>query len=282
LGRAYALELARRGAKVVVNDLGADVNGVGASSTFAEKVVEEIIEAGGEAIASPGSVTSHVDIAAMIGQVMARWGRIDILVCNAGILRDRSFSKMDNSEFEAVFAVHVYGTLKPIKAVWDIMKSQNYGRIVVATSSAGLFGNFGQTNYAAAKMAVLGLMNTLKIEGEKNNIRVNAIAPAARTRMTGDLMGPADDTRARPDQVSPGVTYLVSEDAPSGIILCATSGFFTVAKMCDTKGVYLGTKPTAEDVRNQWEGISDPAKLYASASAAEQYARIMAEMTSIK
>jgi NAD(P)-dependent dehydrogenase (short-subunit alcohol dehydrogenase family) len=221
-------------------------------------------------------------MAAVIEQVMAKWGRIDILVCNAGILRDHSFAKMENSEFEAVFAVHVYGTLKPIKAVWEIMRSQNYGRIVVATSSAGMFGNFGQTNYAAAKMAVLGLMNTLKIEGRRNDIRVNAIAPAARTRMTGDLMGPADDTRARPDQVSPGVAYLVSEDAPSGTILCATSGFFTVAKMCDTRGLYLGTVPTAEDVRNQWERISDPVKLYASETAVEQYARMMAEMTGTK
>lgn len=184
LGRSHALELARRGAKVVVNDLGGDRTGAGGSSEAAKKVVEEIKALGGEAIANGSSVTDDEGVANMVKQTMDQWGRIDILINNAGILRDKSFSKMDISDFQLVVDVHLMGTVKPTKAVWEIMKEQNYGRIVVTASSTGLYGNFGQTNYGAAKLAVVGFINTLKLEGQKNNIHCNALAPVAYTRMT--------------------------------------------------------------------------------------------------
>ena len=188
LGRQHALELARRGAKVVVNDLGGSMDGSGGSSDAAQKVVEEIKALGGEAIANGASVTDDAGVANLVKQTMDAFGRIDILIANAGILRDKSFSKMEIADFEAVMNVHVMGTVKPAKAVWDIMKAQKYGRIVVTTSSTGLYGNFGQANYGAAKLGLVGFMNTLKIEGQKDNIKINAISPVAATRMTENLM----------------------------------------------------------------------------------------------
>src|ERR1041385_6957125 len=188
LGRAHALELARRGAKVVVNDLGGAVDGTGGSSEAAGKVVEEIKAAGGTAIANGSSVTDDTGVANMIRQTTDAFGRIDILIANAGILRDNSFAKMEMADFEVVMAVHVMGTVKPAKACWQIMRDQHYGRIVVTTSSTGLYGNFGQTNYGCAKLGLVGFMNTLKIEGAKDNIKVNAICPVAATRMTENLM----------------------------------------------------------------------------------------------
>jgi NAD(P)-dependent dehydrogenase (short-subunit alcohol dehydrogenase family) len=191
LGRAHALELARRGAKVVVNDLGGAVDGSGGSSAAAAKVVEEIEALGGEAIANGSSVTDDAGVAHMIRQAMDAWGRIDILVANAGVLRDKSFAKMEIADFEFVLNVHLMGSVKPAKACWDIMREQNYGRIVVTTSSTGLYGNFGQTNYGAAKLGLVGFMNSLKLEGQKNNVHVNAISPVAATRMTENIMPPA-------------------------------------------------------------------------------------------
>lgn len=258
LGRQHALELARRGAKVVVNDLGGSMDGSGGNSAAAEAVVAEIKAAGGEAIANGASVTDDAGVAHLVQQTMDAFGRIDILIANAGILRDKSFSKMELADFEAVMQVHVWGTFKPIKAVWEIMKTQNYGRIVVTTSSSGMYGNFGQANYGAAKMAVLGLMNTLKIEGQKNNIRVNAISPVAATRMTEGLMPPEVLEKLKPEYVTPGVVYLVSEDAPTGAILTAGAGAFALSRIFETEGVYLGEGGlSVEEVAANWEKIND-------------------------
>jgi NAD(P)-dependent dehydrogenase (short-subunit alcohol dehydrogenase family) len=204
LGRSHALEFAKRGAKVVVNDLGGSMDGSGGSSAAADAVVAEIIAAGGEAIADGASVTNDAGVAALVERTMAKWGRIDVLIANAGILRDKSFSKMELADFSTVVDVHLMGTVKPLKAVWEIMKAQNYGRIVVTTSSSGLYGNFGQANYGAAKLALVGLMNTIKLEGAKNDIRINAISPVAATRMTENLMPPEMLAKLGPEQVTPG------------------------------------------------------------------------------
>jgi NAD(P)-dependent dehydrogenase (short-subunit alcohol dehydrogenase family) len=279
LGRSHALELARRGAKVVVNDLGGSMDGSGGSSDAAKAVVEEIKAAGGEAIANGSSVTDDAGVAHMIQQTMDAWGRIDVLIANAGVLRDRSFSKMDVADFEFVVNVHLMGTLKPIKAAWEILKAQNYGRIVVTTSSTGLYGNFGQANYAAAKMGIIGLMNTLKIEGQKNNIHVNAISPVAGTRMTEALMPPETMKRVAPEYVTPGVIYLCGEDAPTGAILTAAGGVFSLARMYETEGVYLGEHvASAEDVRAHWAEITDEAGQKAYLGGGEQGAKFFRKM----
>ena len=257
LGRQHALELARRGAKVVVNDLGGSVDGSGGSSEAAQKVVEEIKAFGGEAIAHGASVTDDAGVANMVQTAIDTWGRIDILIANAGILRDRTLTKMALEDFEAVMQVHVWGTFKPIKAVWDIMKAQNYGRIVVTTSSSGMYGNFGQSNYGAAKMAVLGLMNTLKLEGAKNDIKINAISPVAATRMTEGLMPPEVLAKLAPEYVTPGVVYLASDEAPTGAILTAGAGAFALSRIYETEGVYLGEGGlSAEEVRDSWDQIT--------------------------
>jgi NAD(P)-dependent dehydrogenase (short-subunit alcohol dehydrogenase family) len=190
---------------------------------------------------------------------MDKWGRIDILIANAGILRDKSFSKMEIADFEVVMNVHLMGTVKPVKAIWEIMKAQNYGRIVVTTSSSGMYGNFGQTNYGAAKLALYGFMNTLKLEGAKNNIKVNAISPVAATRMTENLMPEQMLERLKPEYVTPGVMFLVSEDAPTGTVLSAGAGVFAVAKIYETDGICLKDDGiTAEEVRDNWDKICDP------------------------
>lgn len=257
LGRQHALELARRGAKVVVNDLGGSMDGSGGSSDAALKVVEEIKAFGGEAIAHGASVTDDAGVAAMVKTTMDTWGRIDILIANAGILRDKTLTKMELADFEAVMQVHVWGTFKPIKAVWDIMKAQNYGRIVVTTSSSGMYGNFGQSNYGAAKMAVLGLMNTLKLEGQKNNVHINAISPVAATRMTEGLMPPEVLAKLAPEAVTPGVMYLVSDEAPTGAILTAGAGAFALTRLYETEGVYLSDgELSAEGIRDHWGQIT--------------------------
>jgi NAD(P)-dependent dehydrogenase (short-subunit alcohol dehydrogenase family) len=257
LGRQHALELARRGAKVVVNDLGGSVDGSGGSSEAAQKVVEEIKAFGGEAIAHGASVTDDAGVANMVQTAIDTWGRIDILIANAGILRDRTLTKMALEDFEAVMQVHVWGTFKPIKAVWDIMKAQNYGRIVVTTSSSGMYGNFGQSNYGAAKMAILGLMNTLKLEGAKNDVKINAISPVAATRMTEGLMPPEVLAKLAPEYVTPGVVYLASDEAPTGAILTAGAGAFALSRIYETEGVYLGEGGlSAEEVRDSWDKIT--------------------------
>jgi NAD(P)-dependent dehydrogenase (short-subunit alcohol dehydrogenase family) len=259
LGKQHALELARRGAKVVINDLGGSVDGTGGGSAAAEAVVAEIKAFGGEAIANGASVTDDAGVAHLVQQTMDAWGRIDILIANAGILRDKSFSKMEIADFEAVLNVHVMGTVKPAKAVWEIMRAQNYGRIVVTTSSTGLYGNFGQTNYGAAKLGLVGFMNSLKIEGQKNNIHVNAISPVAATRMTENLMPPEMLDKLKPAFVTPGVLYLCSDEAPTGAILTAGAGVFAVARIYETEGVYLGEAGlSVEEVRDNWSKIENP------------------------
>lgn len=258
LGRCHALEFARRGAKVVVNDLGGAMDGAGGSSAAADAVVAEIKAAGGEAIADGASVTDDKGVANLVARTMDAWGRIDVLVANAGILRDKSFAKMELNDFSAVLDVHVMGAVKPAKAVWEIMRNQNYGRIVVTTSSSGLYGNFGQANYGAAKLGLVGLMNTLKLEGGKNDIRVNAISPVAATRMTDNIMPPEMLQRFAPEHVTPGVVYLASKDAPTGAILTAGAGVFALAQIVETEGAFLGDGATAEAVRDAWRAITDP------------------------
>jgi len=271
LGRQHALELARRGAKVVVNDLGGSMDGSGGSSEAAQAVVAEITAAGGEAIANGSSVTDDAGVELMIKHAMEAWGRIDILIANAGVLRDKSFSKMGIDDFEFVLGVHLLGTVKPAKAVWEIMKAQNYGRIVVTTSSSGLYGNFGQSNYGAAKLGIIGFMNTLKLEGQKNNIHVNAISPVAATRMTENLLPPDIAARLAPQYVTPGVVYLCSEEAPTGAILTAGAGAFALARIVETEGVYLGEDGlSVEEIRDNWAKITDEAGQKAYVAGGEQ------------
>ena len=271
LGRQHALELARRGAKVVVNDLGGSVDGSGGSSAAADAVVAEIKAAGGEAIANGSSVTDDAGVALMVKQAMDAWGRIDVLIANAGVLRDKSFSKMEIADFEFVLNVHLMGTVKPTKAVWEIMREQNYGRIVVTTSSSGLYGNFGQSNYGAAKLGIIGFMNTIKLEGQKNNIHINAISPVAATRMTENLMPAPVLEKLKPEYVTPGVVYLASEEAPTGAILTAGAGAFALSRIYETEGVYLGEDGlSVEEVRDNWAKISDPAGQQAYVNGGEQ------------
>ena len=257
LGRAHALEFAKRGAKVVVNDLGGALDGTGGNSAAAEAVVAEITAAGGTAIANGASVTDDAGVAHLVKQTLDTFGGIDILIANAGILRDKSFAKMELKDFEAVLAVHLMGTVKPVKAIWQMMRDKQYGRIVVTTSSTGLYGNFGQANYGAAKLSLVGLMNTLKIEGARDNIKVNAICPVAGTRMTENLMPPQMLEALKPEYVTPGVVYLASEDAPTGVILTAGAGVFAAAELVESEGINLGHKASADDVAANWAKIAD-------------------------
>ena len=257
LGRCHALELAKRGAKVVINDLGGALDGSGGNSAAAEKVVAEIKAAGGEAIANGASVSDDAGVAHLVQQTMDAYGRIDVLIANAGILRDKSFGKMELKDFDAVMAVHLMGTVKPAHAMWDIMKKQQYGRIVVTTSSTGLYGNFGQTNYGAAKSSLVGFMHSLKLEGAKDNIKVNAVCPVAATRMTEALMPPNVLEMLKPEFVSPAVAYLASDDAPTGMILTAAAGAFAAAQIVETDGVNLGHNATADDIAAHFSQIAD-------------------------
>ena len=261
LGRCHALELAKRGAKVVVNDLGGAMDGTGGSSAAAESVVAEIIAAGGEAIANGGSVSDRVGAKSMVDDAMAAWGRVDILINNAGILRDRSFAKMTLDDFELVMSVHLAGAVNCTHAVWPIMRAQNYGRILMTTSPTGLYGNFGQTNYGAAKLAQVGFMNSLKIEGAKNNIYTNTIAPVAATRMTEELMPEAALAKLGPELVTPAAVFLVSQEAPNGVILQAQGGQFSMACIVENPGVNLGADADADDIAAHYADIVDLADL---------------------
>ena len=280
LGRQHALELARRGAKVVVNDLGGSMDGSGGGSEAANKVVEEIKALGGEAIANGSSVTDDAGVALMVKHAMDAWGRIDILVANAGVLRDKTFAKMEIADFEFVLNVHLLGTVKPAKAVWEIMREQNYGRIVCTTSSSGLYGNFGQSNYGAAKLGIIGFMNTLKLEGQKNNIHVNAVSPVAATRMTENLGMPQEIfDRLKPEYVTPGVVFLCSEEAPTGCIMTAGAGAFALARIVETEGVYLGEGGlSVEEVRDNWSKITDEAGQKAYFNGGEQGGKIFRKL----
>ncbi|MEM9233689.1 MAG: SDR family NAD(P)-dependent oxidoreductase [Pseudomonadota bacterium] len=258
LGRAHALELARRGARVVVNDFGGAVDGTGGSSEPADKVVEDIKAAGGQAISHGADVTNPEQVADMVARTMAEWGRVDILINNAGILRDSSFMKMELADFEKVVHVHLMGSVICSKAVWPQMREQAYGRILMTTSSSGLYGNFGQSNYGAAKMGLIGLMNVLHLEGQKYDIRVNALGPAAATRMTEGLFPPGAGEMMTPESVTPAAVFLVSEEAPSRAILNATGGAFSRTYVTETHGMAFKEKDqTAENIMANWEAISD-------------------------
>ena len=249
LGRSHALALAARGVKVVVNDLGGAVDGTGGSETMAEQVVAEIIAAGGEAIANGANVTNEDEVQAMVDEAIAKWGKVDILVNNAGILRDKSFSKMTLADWDLVVAVHLKGSAVCTKAVWNHMKENTYGRIVMTTSSSGMYGNFGQTNYGAAKAGLSGFMRTLCLEGAKYDIRVNVLLPTARSRMTENLMPEEILEKLTVESVSAGLVYLVCDDAPNRMIMCAGAGGYSETKVFETSGINLSEgAQTAENV----------------------------------
>jgi NAD(P)-dependent dehydrogenase (short-subunit alcohol dehydrogenase family) len=256
LGRAHALAFAARGAKVVVNDLGSARDGAG-SSNAAARVVEEIHALGGEAISNGANVTNMAEVEAMVAAAMERWGRVDVLVNNAGILRDKTFARMDLEDFRLVVEIHLMGSINATKAVWDIMRQQNYGRIVMTTSSSGLYGNFGQANYSAAKLALVGAMQTLALEGAKHGIHVNSLAPTAATRMTSQIMDEASLQRLAPEFVSPAVLFLASQNAPTRCILAAGAGGFEVANITLTRGIYAVGDDAAEQIEAQFAAIAD-------------------------
>lgn len=251
LGRSHALYLARQGAKLVVNDMSAE---------NAENVAAEVRAAGGEAIAAPCSVTDEAAVATMVARATEQWGAVDILVNNAGILRDKSFAKMPLDDFRLVLEVHLMGAAICTKAVWEGMRARNYGRIVMTTSSSGLYGNFGQANYGAAKMALVGLMQTLAIEGAKYGIKVNCLAPSAATGMTHDIFSAKGLEVLTPEKVSPALLALVGPDAPTRTILCAGGGHFATANVTLTKGYDAGSGDGAgEDVIRNWDEVTERA-----------------------
>ena len=275
LGRAYALELARRGARVVVNDLGGARDGTGHSDA-ATAVVEEIAAAGGEAIANGASVTELDQVEAMVAAAKEKWGGVHILINNAGILRDRSFAKSEMSDFRAVVDVHLFGSANCTKAVWEVMREQNYGRILMTSSSTGLYGNFGQSSYGAAKLGVVGLARTLHLEGAKNNVRINVIAPTAATRMTEDLFPPEMLALFNPDNVVPAALFLVSEDAPSGAIVGAGAGVVQSAYITLTPGVALSDgQNNVEGVAANWDRIVNRSGEIVPQAGAEQAMTIL-------
>ena len=258
LGRSHALALAERGAKVVVNDLGGARDGTGASSDAAMEVVGLIEAAGGEAFAHGANGAKFDELEDMVKQAMDKWGRVDILINNAGILRDKSFSKMDLADFQLVMDIHLMGSVNCTKAVWEIMREQNYGRIVMTTSASGMYGNFGQTNYGAAKMAVLGFMNTLVLEGGKNNIHVIALAPTAGTRMTEDLLPSSVLDLMTAESVSAGALVLCDETAPTRTILCAGAGGYAIASMYETDGIFMPKESqNPDEIVAKWDELSD-------------------------
>jgi NAD(P)-dependent dehydrogenase (short-subunit alcohol dehydrogenase family) len=268
IGRAHALELARRGARVVVNDLGGSRDGTGHGDAAAS-VVAEIEAAGGTAMADGGSVTDEAQMAAMVERARDAWGGVHILINNAGILRDKSFAKMGIEDFRSVIDVHLIGSAICTKAVWETMREQAYGRILMTASSTGLYGNFGQANYGAAKMGLAGFAKTLALEGAKYNVRVNTIAPTAATRMTEDLFPPELLDRFRPELVAPAALFLVSEQAPTNTILGAGAGVVQAAHVTLTRGAVLD-EPTPEMVAAQWAAITDRTGEIVPQAGAEQ------------
>ena len=279
LGREHALEFARRGAKVVVNDLGGSVDGNGASDS-ANEVVEQIKSEGGDAIANGASVTDLDAVKGMVDETMNKWGRVDVLVNNAGILRDKSFHKISIEDFNLVMSVHFQGTLNCTHTVFPIMREQNYGRIIFTSSSSGVFGNFGQSNYGSAKMAMVGLMNTLKIEGQKYNIHTNSITPVAYTRMTDGLLPEEAGKSLQPQYVTPAVIYLSGDDAPNGAIVSAGAGVFSRIFIHETDGVSLGLgeEMTPENIAASWDSISDMKDAKALQSGPEQSIKIFEKL----
>lgn len=283
LGKQHALALAKRGAKVVVNDLGGARDGSGGSTSAAQAVVDEIRAAGGEAIANSASVTDFDAVQAMVQQAVDTWGRVDILVNNAGILRDKTFAKMDLADFRLVLDVHLMGAVHCTKAVWPIMTAQKYGRIVMTTSSTGLYGNFGQSNYGAAKLALVGLMQTLALEGAKHDIRVNCLAPTAATRMTADLMPEAVLQALKPEAVVPAMLVLAAADAPTRTTLCAGAGSVEAAHITLTQGAWIGLdsqapERLAEHLAEVTDRSGETVPPNGSAQGAHEVGRAMAKL----
>lgn len=273
LGRSHALFLAARGAKVVVNDLGGSVDGTGGSGKAADDVVAEIRAAGCEAVANYDAVGTAETGRSVVQTALDAYGRIDILINNAGILRDKSFAKVEPKDFQAVVDVHMMGSVWCTHAAWPHMQAQNYGRIVMTTSAAGLYGNFGQSNYAAAKLAVVGLMNALKQEGLKYGITVHTVAPIAGTRMTDGILPPELFGALKPELVTPTVAWFVAEEnEETGHIIECGAGYYSKVEMVEGAGVHLGHegRTTPEELRENWARITDmsAAKPYASANDA--------------
>jgi len=275
LGRAHALALAQRGAKVVVNDIG---GGEATDAAWpADLVVEEIQSFGGEALANHCDVTDEASVLEMVAETIATWGRVDILINNAGILRDKSFAKIEISDFRKVIDVHLMGSVNCTKAVWPHMVKQGYGRILMTTSGSGIYGNFGQSNYGAAKSALVGLMNVLAIEGAGKGILVNALAPTAATAMTDGLIDAETAAILSPESTSPGALFLVSEQAPTKTILGAGAGVFAVARMEESAGFYLPVEHRSpEAIAEHWAEISDMSNALVTESAFEQTNRYVA------
>ncbi len=271
IGKEHALELARRGAKVVVNDLGGSVDGSGTSDA-AEEVVELIKSEGGDAISNGASVTDLDAVKNMVQQTMDQWGRIDILVNNAGILRDKSFHKVSIEDFNLVMDVHFQGSLNCTHTIFPIMREQEYGRIIFTSSASGVYGNFGQTNYGSAKMAMIGLMNTLKLEGQNKNIFTNSITPVAYTRMTEGLIPEDFGQNLKSEYITPAVIYLASDQAPNGVIIAAGAGVFSRINIQESMGVTLGTGEdmTPENIHANWDKISDMTNARALQNGGEQ------------
>lgn len=278
LGRAHALGLAALGAKVVVNDFGGARDGTGGSMTAAESVVEEIKKAGGTAMADGADVSNYEQVQAMVAKATKEWGSVDLLVANAGILRDKSFGKMELSDFQKVIDVHLAGTFYCCKAVWDGMKERNYGRIVLTTSSSGMFGNFGQANYGAAKAGIVGLMNVLAQEGRKTDIRVNTVSPTAATRMTEELLPPQALQLMKPEAITPAVLFLLSENAPTRTTLGAGAGSFAQIKIVETEGINLPESEwTPDAIAAHFAEISDDSKAQALEGAFQQTQKYVAQ-----
>ncbi len=278
LGRAYAIELARRGAKVVVNDIGGSRDGTGHSDA-ALQVVAEIEAAGGEAMSNGGSVTEFEQMTEMVARAKEKWGGVHILINNAGILRDKSFTKMDPADFDMVVKVHLIGSAFATKACWDLMREQNYGRILMTASSTGLFGNFGQANYGAAKLGLAGLTKTLYLEGAKNNIKVNTLVPVAATRMTEDIFPEEAFKLFAPENVAPAALFLVSDDAPSNAIVGAGAGAYHSAWVTMNKAVVLpAAERNVEGFAAHWAQISDRTGDFVPQSGAEQSGAIIAQL----
>jgi NAD(P)-dependent dehydrogenase (short-subunit alcohol dehydrogenase family) len=278
LGRAHALGLASRGAKVVVNDFGGARDGSGGSLTPAQAVVEEIRKAGGVATADGADVSNFEQVTAMVERATKEWGSVDLLCANAGILRDKSFGKMEPADFAKVLDVHLTGSFYCCKAVWNGMRERNYGRIVLTTSSSGLYGNFGQANYGAAKTGMIGLMNVLAEEGRKADIRVNIISPTAATRMTEELLPPQALELMRPGSITPAVEYLLSEDSPTRTIMGAGAGSFAVIRILESEGINLPPSDwTPDAVAAHFAEISDMSKAKALEGAFQQTQKYVAQ-----
>jgi NAD(P)-dependent dehydrogenase (short-subunit alcohol dehydrogenase family) len=278
LGRAHALGLASRGAKVVVNDFGGARDGTGGSLTPAQAVVEEIRKAGGTAIADGADVSDFEQVSAMVERATKEWGSVDLLCANAGILRDKSFGKMEAADFKKVLDVHLVGSFYCCKAAWNGMRERNYGRVVLTTSSSGLYGNFGQANYGAAKSGMVGLMNVLAEEGRKSDIRVNIISPTAATRMTEELLPPQALELMRPESITPAVEYMLSEDAPTRTIMGAGAGSFAVIKIVESEGINLPPSDwTPDAVAAHFAEISDMSKAKALEGAFQQTQKYVAQ-----